>query len=299
MLFDDVTIVIPTLNEAEAIGRVIEEVVSVGVPRERILVIDGRSTDGTADIARSMGVRVVVQGGYGKADAISTALLHVRTRYMLVMDGDYTYPAKYIPTLVGLAREGYDEVIGARKYLEQGSQGLIYRVGNRLLSSLFNLLFDTRISDVLSGMYVVNTELLRGFSLGVRGFSIEAAIAAHVATMGRITEVPIEYRRRIGDKKLGVSHGFSIFRDMVKLSLSYNPAFIILLIASIVALVGLSLGVYVGYSYIFMGIKYYLKGLVAIILFMTGVQLLSLSIVSLFIKRMEYRTQRMLRRIIG
>ncbi|RLE47404.1 MAG: glycosyl transferase, partial [Candidatus Methanomethylicota archaeon] len=66
----DVTVVIPTLNEAEAIGRVIDEVLSVGVPRENILVVDGGSTDGTVDIARSKGVKVVKQRGKGKANAL-------------------------------------------------------------------------------------------------------------------------------------------------------------------------------------------------------------------------------------
>jgi glycosyltransferase involved in cell wall biosynthesis len=104
--YSDVTILIPTLNEEEAIGPVLDEILSLGVPRERILVVDGHSRDKTVQIASSKGVRVVEQEGWGKADALKTAARMIPTRYVLVMDGDYTYPAKYIPTLLSIARRG-------------------------------------------------------------------------------------------------------------------------------------------------------------------------------------------------
>ncbi|WP_069807919.1 glycosyltransferase family 2 protein [Vulcanisaeta thermophila] len=291
----DFTVVIPTLNEESAIESVIKELIDNDIPLNRILVVDGHSTDRTVEKAINMGVKVVEQEGFGKANAIMTALKHVKTRWMVVMDGDYTYPAKYVKVLLRMACEDYDEVIGARRWLEPGSQGLIYRIGNKLLTSMFNLLFDTKLTDVLSGMYVVNTELLRYSPLNVRGFSVEAGIAAHVASMGRITEVPIEYRRRIGKKKLHVKHGIGIFADMIRLSWNYNPTFTLLFLASLIFIPGLVLGAYVGYEYLFFGIKYYVKGIIAIIMFMTGIQLFATSILSLFIKRMEYRINRLLR----
>ena len=73
--FGRLTIIIPTLNEAEAIGRVIEEVLSVGVPRDHILIVDGGSNDGTVEIASKYGVRVIRQRSKGKADAIKRRLI--------------------------------------------------------------------------------------------------------------------------------------------------------------------------------------------------------------------------------
>ncbi len=88
-----VTVIIPTLNEVEGIGLVLNELIGVGVSRDRVLVVDGGSTDGTVRVAEERGVRVIRQlGRGGKADAIKTALRYVETPYMLVMDGDYTYP---------------------------------------------------------------------------------------------------------------------------------------------------------------------------------------------------------------
>ncbi|MCX8169448.1 MAG: glycosyltransferase, partial [Candidatus Methanomethylicia archaeon] len=85
---DDVTIVIPTLNEEKAIGIVLDELLNLGY--RNIIVVDGYSKDNTVKIAFEKGVKVIYQHGHGKTGAIQTALEHVNTSYMLVMDGDYT-----------------------------------------------------------------------------------------------------------------------------------------------------------------------------------------------------------------
>ncbi|WP_243675871.1 glycosyltransferase family 2 protein [Vulcanisaeta distributa] len=211
-LLDLATIVIPTRDEVEGIGLVLDELFEVGVSRERILVVDGGSRDGTVDVAMKYGVRVIQQEGRGgKAMAIWTALKYVNTPYMLVMDGDYSYPAKYVPEMVReiVRTGGADEVIGVRRPLP-GSQGFIYRFGNKILTWAFNLLFGTKLHDVLSGMYIIKADSLRDAVAEVGGFSIEAHITAHMVSTGRVVrEVPIEYRRRVGRKKLGVRGGWA------------------------------------------------------------------------------------------
>ena len=292
--FQDLTIVIPTLNEAEVIGRVLDEVMSVGVPRDNVLIIDGGSTDGTVDIAKLRGVRVVMQEGRGKADAIKTASKYVTTRYTLFMDGDYTYPAKFIDELYSKVREGYDLVIGWRLYGKE-SQPWIYRLGNKLLTSIFNILFGTHLHDVLSGMYIVRTEVLKELMFETRGFGIESEIVAHVvSTSGKVNEVPIEYRKRLGKKKLSVKHGLQILREIIRLTWRYNPTFFIFTLGALLLIPGLILGAYVAYHYFFTGIKYYIKGLIAIILTLAGFQSSLLAILTLYLKRWE---QRMTRRL--
>ncbi len=294
-LLDLVTVVIPTRDEVEGIGLVLDELIGVGVPRDRILVVDGGSTDGTVDVVLRYGVRVVQQEGRGgKAMAIWTALKYVSTPYMLVMDGDYSYPAKHVLELVEeiVRTGGADEVISVRRPLP-GSQRLIYRFGNWLLTRVFNLLFDTRLHDVLSGMYVVRVEALRDAVAEVGGFSIEAHIAAHMVSTGRvIREIPIEYRRRVGKKKLGVKDGLAIFGDMVRLTTRYNPHANPIPNRRITTHTGLALGAYVGYWYLFYGIKYYLKGLVAIMLTLIGLQFLGMAAMAIYMKRMEYRLRK-------
>jgi len=294
-------VVIPVLNEVKAIGFVLDEVLSIGISRDNVVVVDGGSTDGTREVVFSRGVKLVVQLGEGKSGAIKTAAtLANGFDYVVVMDGDYTYPAKYIPILVEKAcREGYDLVIGARRKLELGAQSVLYRFGNKVLSTVFNILFGTKLSDVLSGMYVVRSDVLKEISFESRGFSIESEIVSHAVSQGyRVSEVPIEYRRRldVSAKKLKIFHGVHIFLEIVRMAWRYNPTFFIFILGSLMIIVGLPLGLYVAYHYFFTGIKYYVKGLVAIILTLAGFQSLLLAILSLYMKRSELRIMRELRR---
>ncbi|MEM3923020.1 MAG: glycosyltransferase family 2 protein [Zestosphaera sp.] len=289
--YDDLTIIIPTLKEAEGIGLVLDELLSIGIPPDKILVVDGFSDDGTREIAESKGVRVVLQEGFGKADAIKTGSKFVKTTYTLIMDGDYTYPATRVPDLLNKIREGYDLVLGYRKYVEKGAMNPIFRFGNKIITRFVNILYGTRVSDVLTGMYVVRSNILKEIFYEAKNFSIEIEIFSHVANMtGRVSEVPIEYRKRKGNKKLGISHGFKITWDLIRLTWRYNPSYLIFLLGAALLLPGITLGAYVAYHYFFTGINYYLKGLVAILLTLAGFQSLLMAIMSIYTKRIEMRT---------
>ena len=293
--YRDVFIVLPTLNEREAIGSVIDELFSIGVPKDRIMVVDGGSTDGTLEIARSKGVITIIQEGKGKADALSSALKHIgNVKYVLVMDADYTYPAKYVKPLIDKIREGYDEVIGYRKIGD--IQSLMFKFGNKVLTFAFNMLFGTSLHDVLSGMYIVRLDATRDMIFEMSGFSVESEIAAHIAsTSGKITEIPISYRKRLGKKKLKVLHGFKIAKDMMRLAWRYNPTFFIFFSGSLFLIPGIILGIWVGYNYFFTGVKYYVKGLVAVIATLFGFISLSIALLSLYLKRMEMRLRTIIR----
>lgn len=295
---DNITVIIPTLNEAEAIGIVIDEIIKLGIPCENIVVVDGGSTDGTIEIARSKGVRVVFQEGSGKSLAIKTGLRYVRTPYVVVMDGDYTYPAIHILDLYAKILEGHDLVIGARK-CERGVQHVIYRFGNWILTRIFNILFGTKITDVLSGMYIAHTDRLREILFEMPHFSVETEIVAHIAsTTGRITEIPIHYRKRLGKKKLRIIHGLIIARDMIRLAWRYNPVFFIFALGTLLLIPGLLLGAWVAYHYFFMGIKYYVKGLIATFLAIAGLLSMFHAIMAIYIKRVEMRTQQKFEEIL-
>lgn len=293
----EVTVVIPTLNEVRAIGRVLEEVLALGIPRESVVVVDGGSTDGTVEVASSYGVVVLPQEGRGKADAVKTGLKYVRTPYVVVMDGDYTYPARYIPKLLEVLTSGdCDLVVGAR-VLGEGSQGVLFRFGNRVLTAFFDLMFGARLRDVLSGMYAARLADLREVAFEMGGFSLESEVVAHFASLGRVCEVPIEYRPRLDPeaKKLRVVHGLRIALDMLRLTWRYNPVFTIFAVGALLLIPGLALGAWVGYHYLFTGIKYYVKGLIAITMTLVGLLFLALAIITLYIRRTELRLRRYIR----
>ncbi|WFO76349.1 glycosyltransferase [Desulfurococcaceae archaeon MEX13E-LK6-19] len=285
-----VTVIVPTYNEEEGIGKVIDELIAEGFSKENIIVVDGHSTDKTVEIAKSKGVKVIYQEGHGKGDAIRTGLKYVKTPYVAVIDGDYTYPAKHIKDLLHVAENGgWDEVIGARIYGRKNIP-LINRLGNYVLTKLFNILFGTKLRDVLSGLYIIRKEKLASAMFETKGFSIESEIAAHIAsTTGKIIEHPISYRRRVGEKKLRILDGIRIGIDMIRLAWRYNPAFVLFSAGAIILVPGLLLGGYVAYYYLFHGIKYYVKGLIALIMTLAGFQSLLIAILSVYLKRMEWR----------
>ncbi|MGC9171199.1 MAG: glycosyltransferase family 2 protein [Thermoproteus sp.] len=282
-------VVLPTLDEREGLAKTLDELFSVGVGPGQILVVDGGSRDGTCLEAERRGVRCIQQSGKGKADAVRTALRVVDADAVVIMDADYTYPARYVPQLLAML-ERCDEAIGARARPEKGAQRAVFRLGNKLLTAWFNVVFGTRLTDVLSGMYAVRKEALEGIEEASRGFGIESEIAAHIAsTGGEICETPIEYRRRVGRKKLGVRHGVLIALDMLRLSLRYNPAFLIFAAAALLAIPGFSIASWVGYEWIFLGVKHYVWGIIAIALIAGGTASAALAVLALYLKRMEIR----------
>ncbi len=285
---DEVTVVIPTLNEEAAIGLVIDELFEYGFRRENILVVDGHSTDETVKIVESKGVHWIPQDGHGKGDAILTAAKYVETPYMLIMDGDYTYDPSAIDQMLIAAFES-PEVIG---YRSEGRENipLLHRLGNWILTKFFNVIFITDLKDVCSGMYIVRTDIVKSLIGRSKGFSIEAEIAAAASHEGRIIEVPVRYRKRIGRKKLSsFKDGLSIFLSIFILGWYYNPIFFIFGLGSLLLIPSLFIAGYVFFEYIFFGIKHFVWAIISVAGISAGIISLTICLLTLYMKRMERR----------
>ena len=225
---DQLTIVVPVKNEELAIRPVIDELLEEGY--SNILVVDGYSTDKTMQILKEKkGVRFISQHSGGKTGAVKTAIENVTTPYMLVIDGDYTYPAKDIQRLLNHCIN-YAQVIGVR---DRKNISPIHQFGNWVITRAFNLLFGAGLSDVCSGMYLLNTEVAKHLELSSKGFITEVEIAAQTATNHNVTEVPIGYRPRIGKGKLSTWNGFGILSAVARLAWKNNPLFFFSAIASL------------------------------------------------------------------
>lgn len=216
---DDVTIVVPTLNEEKAIEIVLNDILLEGY--SKIFLIDGNSVDETVNIAEKMQVPAYTQSGRGKTGAIKSALNYIKTPYFVIIDGDATYSAKDIEKLLEKAPH-YNQVIGARQ--DRVNIKMLNRFGNDLINMLFNLSFGTKLTDVCSGLYVLNTSRAKQLKLETGGFDVEVEIAAQTAASRKITEVPISYSSRIGVGKLNpIRDGFLIMTSIIKLSKRHNP----------------------------------------------------------------------------
>ncbi len=283
----DVTVVIPVKNEELAISLVIDELTREGY--ENILVVDGYSVDNTLKMVETKkGITTLQQHGKGKTGAIKTAIENVSTPYLIILDGDYTYPAKDIQRLLVFG-EKYAQVIGVR---DRKNISVIHRFGNWVITKAFNLLMGTHLSDICSGMYLLKTDVARNLELGSKNFATEVEIAAQTVTDGVVIEVPIGYRHRMGKAKLSWRNGFQILSAVVNLARKYNPVllFSVFAVLSIVPAV-VMLG-WVILSYLLLGIYHSGWALLGVMLLLFASQAIGITTTVLLLKRSEKRILR-------
>jgi glycosyltransferase involved in cell wall biosynthesis len=197
------SVVIPVFNERNTVGEVIRRARSVPLPLNvEILVVDDGSTDGTDRILSALGdstVRVLSHpSNQGKGASIRTALGYARGELVLIQDADLEYdPADWPRLLEPVLRGGAHVVYGSRFLGERQAMSRSAYAGNRLLSLLADLLFNTNLSDVETGFKLFDRRALDGLALESDGFGFEPEITAKVLRRGHaIHEVPIAFAGR-------------------------------------------------------------------------------------------------------
>jgi glycosyltransferase involved in cell wall biosynthesis len=209
---DKVSIVIPTMNEAESIGEIVS---NIPFGWETILV--DLSTDGTAQRAMSLrpDVRIIRRGPreVGKGAALRLGLREARGTIVVMMDGDGSHQTCELVKLVSrLEAQNADLVQASRMLQPNGSEEMgpyknsVRYFGNRIVTSLINALFHSSITDSQYGLRAVRKEFISKLSLRSNAWDIETEIVARAAKCrGKIIEVPsVELQRKHGDSHLGV-----------------------------------------------------------------------------------------------
>lgn len=288
---EDITIVIPVKNEEQAISLVIDELKGEGY--QNILVVDGYSADNTLKMVETRkGVTILQQHGKGKTGAIKTAIENVITPYMVVIDGDFTYPAKDIQRLL-VHGANYAQIIGVR---DRKNISRVHRFGNWIITKAFNMLMSTNLSDICSGMYLLRTDVARVLELGSKNFAAEVEIAAQTASEYDVTEVPIGYRRRIGKAKLSWKSGFNILTAVVSLARKYNPLLLFSAFSVLSAIPAFALLGWVLFRFAVYGVWHSGWALLGVMLLIFASQALAVTTILLLLKRSEKRIIRHLKR---
>lgn len=224
---NEISVILPALDEELTIGRVIDGIPSKQIKEKGyaidIMVVDGNSTDDTANIALKKGARLILQKGRGKGLAMRAAFKASRGRYIFMMDSDDTYPGYHILEMLPLLESGkYDVVLGSRLNgnIMPGAMSQLNYFGNKFLTGTANMLFPNghKVTDICTGMWGFKGDVVRKLDLEAKHFDIEAEMYAKLVKMEyRIGEVPIEYRKRIAPSKLSsVKHGVSIASRLLK-----------------------------------------------------------------------------------
>jgi glycosyltransferase involved in cell wall biosynthesis len=199
-----VSVIIPTRNEAQAIGRVLADIPADLVTE--VVIVDSNSTDGTQEIAARMGAVVVLEPRRGYGQACLTGLDRATAPDIVVfLDGDYSdRPAELARLLAPIAAGRADITLGSRLAGPRAPGALPWHAafGNRLAAGLIRLLYGLEISD-LGPFRAARADVLRALALEETsyGWAVEMILKGAISGF-RIVEAPVSYHPRIGKSKI-------------------------------------------------------------------------------------------------
>ena len=198
-----ITVVIPCLNEEKGIQEVLAKIPD---SIDEVIVVDNGSTDGTGDIARCMGAKVIQEQMRGYGRAYKTGLLHAQGDIIITLDGDHSYPVDSLSYLLESLLNSRVGFISASRFPIQNPDSMAFKnlVGNKVLSLIMSFLYFQWVRDLQSGMWVFYKEALKKMNLRSDGmsFSEEIKIEALCNREIGLKEIPINYSNRAGEKKL-------------------------------------------------------------------------------------------------
>jgi glycosyltransferase involved in cell wall biosynthesis len=219
-----VSVVVPVYNEAGTIHSVLERVRAVPVEQE-IIVVDDFSTDGTRETLRHEALRegttvLLHARNRGKGAAVRTGLAAVTGDVVIIQDADLEYdPAEY-PALLRPIILGRSKVVYGSRFLgEHKAMNFWHAVGNRTLTLVCNILFNTTLTDMETCYKVFTADIARGLRLRSDRWGVDPEITAKVLRAGhRIYEVPISYNGRefAEGKKIRWHHAINVLLTLLR-----------------------------------------------------------------------------------
>jgi len=224
-----VSFLVPAYNEAATIGAVLDAVWALDLDKQ-IVVVDDGSTDGTGDVVdrwrdQHDGVVLVRQANRGKGAAVRAAIPYADGDIAVIQDADLEYDPTDVPALIEPIERGVaDVVFGSRLSGGRPQRAYLFwhLLGNRFLSLLTNVLYNTTLSDMETGYKAFRIEVLRSLDLRQDDFGIEPEITAKVCKRKlRIYELPISYygRSYAEGKKITWRDGFKAIRVLLDVRL--------------------------------------------------------------------------------
>lgn len=239
---DKIAVLIPCYNESKTIAKVVKDFKEV-LPEAVIYVYDNNSSDNTDEIARKAGAVVRYEYQQGKGNVIRRMFREIDAECYIMADGDDTYPAEFAPDMVKKVLEKkVDMVVGDRlssTYFTENKRPF-HNFGNSLVRGAINLMFKTKINDIMTGYRAFSYQFVKSFPVLSKGFEIETEMSIHAVDKNMFIENQIiEYRDRPqgSESKLNTySDGIKVLRTIGRLYRNYKPLAFFGLIAAILTL---------------------------------------------------------------
>lgn len=247
---EKIAVLIPCYNEELTIEKVIKDF-RKELPEADIYVYNNNSKDRTKEIAIKNGAIVVDEYKQGKGNVVRSQFRDIEADIYVMVDGDDTYPAEFVHQLIEPVRNGQaDMTIGDRlsngTYQKENKRPF-HEFGNNLVKKAINVLFDTKLKDIMTGYRVFNKRFVKNMPVLSPKFEIETEMSLYALDKKYIIkEIPIVYRDRpegSSSKLNTVGDGIKVVKTIARMFKDYKPFKFFGLIALILFIIGLAIGI--------------------------------------------------------
>ena len=252
-----IAVLIPCYNEALTIEKVIKDF-KKELPEAEIYVYNNNSKDETKEIAIKNGAFVVDEYKQGKGNVVRSQFRDIEADIYVMVDGDDTYPADFVHKLIEPIQNGEaDMTIGDRlsngTYQKENKRHF-HEFGNNLVRKAINLLFDSKLKDIMTGYRAFNRRFVKNMPVLSPNFEIETEMSLYALDKRYIIkEVPIIYRDRpegSSSKLNTISDGIKVVKTIARMFKDYRPFRFFGIISFIFLVLGLIIGIPVIYEFI-------------------------------------------------
>lgn len=252
-----IAVLIPCYNEALTIEKVIKDF-KKELPEAKIYVYNNNSKDETKEIAIKNGAFVVDEYKQGKGNVVRSQFRDIEADIYVMVDGDDTYPADFVHKLIEPIQNGEaDMTIGDRlsngTYQKENKRHF-HEFGNNLVRKAINLLFDSKLKDIMTGYRAFNRRFVKNMPVLSPNFEIETEMSLYALDKRYIIkEVPIIYRDRpegSSSKLNTISDGIKVVKTIARMFKDYRPFRFFGIISFIFLVLGLIIGIPVIYEFI-------------------------------------------------
>ena len=247
---EKIAVLIPCYNEELTVEKVIKDF-RRELPQAEIYVYDNNSKDKTAQIARENGAIVKHEYKQGKGNVVRSMFSDIDADLYIMVDGDDTYPAESVHTLIEPVRRGEaDMCIGDRlsngTYQKENKRPF-HEFGNNIVRGSINFLFGSKLKDIMTGYRVFNKKFVKNMPVMSAKFEIETEMSLYALDKRFvIKEIPIVYRDRPEgsfSKLNTITDGFKVVKTIIKMLKNYHPFRFYTGVAAIFFLLGLLVGI--------------------------------------------------------
>ena len=246
---EKIAVLIPCYNEELTIKKVVTDY-KRELPTAEVYVYNNNSTDNSEKIAKEAGAIVINEYRQGKGNVIRSMFEQIDADYYLLVDGDDTYPAEKAQELIKAVKNGADMAVGDRlsngTYSKENKRKF-HNLGNKLVKNTINILFNTKLKDIMSGYRAFNRKFVKNFPVLTKKFEVETEMTLHALDKNFIIkEIPIEYRDRprgSSSKVNTISDGIKVLKTIVAMFKDYKPLKFFGIISFVLFALGLIIGI--------------------------------------------------------